>query len=398
MIPAADITNVTSPLAAESTPVSPPLGSAAVATALTQNAPGILTQMAVGRLLQVQVLTQLKDGSFIVGVDDSALRMSLPEGTTVGSKLQMTLLTDSPRPTFLLEAQTDSNSASLSNAGKIISNVLQSAELASAPNTLVGKTPIVAEPTGNPAQIAASLQGSVEQSGLFYESHVGQWASGELPLATLMQEPQMQGKAQIANAPGESGAKSKAATINGGVVLQRPATSDAELAKLIDDARASADAHSTLGQAIGTLLANARGLPQEVDTVVKPTLITPESAQTIHLQLNVLEQNKYVWHGELWPGQQMEWEIEEDAAHQNPQNPDGGEQAAWNSTVRFQLPSLGKISASIHLSGGRVQMRLATDSAAAASRLQAHGKELADALDGAGSPLDSLLIQQDGKA
>ena len=398
MIPAADITNVTSPLAAESTPVSPPLGSAAVATALTQNAPGILTQMAVGRLLQVQVLTQLKDGSFIVGVDDSALRMSLPEGTTVGSKLQMTLLTDSPRPTFLLEAQTDSNSASLSNAGKIISNVLQSAELASAPNTLVGKTPIVAEPTGNPAQIAASLQGSVEQSGLFYESHVGQWASGELPLATLMQEPQMQGKAQIANAPGESGAKSQAATINGGVVLQRPATSDAELAKLIDDARASADAHSTLGQAIGTLLANARGLPQEVDTVVKPTLITPESAQTIHLQLNVLEQNKYVWHGELWPGQQMEWEIEEDAAHQNPQNPDGGEQAAWNSTVRFQLPSLGKISASIHLSGGRVQMRLATDSAAAASRLQAHGKELADALDGAGSPLDSLLIQQDGNA
>jgi len=398
MIPVADITNVTSPLAAETTPVSPPLGSAAVATALTQNAPGILTQMAVGRLLQVQVLTQLKDGSFIVGVDDTALRMSLPEGTTVGSKLQMTLLTDSPRPTFLLEAQTDSNSASLSNAGRIISNVLQSAELTSAPNTLIGKTPIIAEPTGNPAQIATSLQSSVEQSGLFYESHVGQWASGELPLSALLQEPQMHGKAQAGDAPAEAGAKQQGGATNAGVVLQRPATSDAELAKLIDDARASADAHSTLGQAIGSLLANARGLPQEADTVVKPTLLTPDSAQTIHLQLNVLEQNRYVWQGELWPGQHMEWEIEEDGSNRNPQNQDGGDQASWNSTVRFQLPSLGKISASIHLSGGRVQMRLATDSAAAASRLQAHGKELSDALDGAGSPLDSLLIQQDGNA
>jgi hypothetical protein len=397
MIPVADITNVTSPLAAETTPVSPPLGSAAVATALTQNAPGILTQMAVGRLLQVQVLTQLKDGSFIVGVDDTALRMSLPEGTTVGSKLQMTLLTDSPRPAFLLEAQTDSSSASLSNAGKIISNVLQSAEQTSAPSSLVGKTPLIAEATGNPAQIATSLQSSVEQSGLFYESHVGQWASGELPLSALLQEPQMHGKAQAGNGAAETANRQQGANSTG-VVLQRPATSDAELAKQIDDARASADAHTTLGQTIGSLLANARGLPQEADTVVKPTLLTPDSAQTIHLQLNVLEQNRYVWQGELWPGQHMEWEIEEDGSNGNPQNPEGGNQASWNSTVRFQLPSLGKISASIHLSGGRVQVRLATDSAAAASRLQAHGKELSDALDGAGSPLDSLLIQQDGNA
>ena len=46
--------------------------------------------LLVGRLLQAQVLTQLEDGSYIVGVNDAALRMSLPEGTTVGSQLQLT--------------------------------------------------------------------------------------------------------------------------------------------------------------------------------------------------------------------------------------------------------------------------------------------------------------------
>lgn len=398
MIPAADITNVTSPLAAETTPVSPTLGSAAAANALTQNAPSILTQMAVGRLLQVQVLTQLKDGSYIVGVDDTALRMSLPEGTAVGSRLQMTLLGDSPRPTFLLESQTDNNAASLSTAGKIISNVLQAAEQSSAPSTLIGKTPILPGPLPDSGKIATAMQDSVEFSGLFYESHVTQWASGERPLSDLLREPQMKNNAGAQATDTPSAARQSGSSVSQGIILQRPGTNEAELARLIEDARTSADAHSAVGQAFTTLLTSAKGLPQEVDTVVKPTLLTPDNAQTIHLQLNTLEQNRYVWQGELWPGQKMEWEIEEDGSNNARGNAEDGDQTAWHSTVRFQLPSLGKISATIQLSGGHVQVRLATDSASTASRLQARGKELADALDGAGSPLDSLLIQQDGSA
>ena len=403
MIPPADVTNLPPAGASSSAPaVAPSLDSAAIATALTQNSQNILTQVAVGRLLQAQVLAQLEDGSYIVGVDDSALRMSLPDGTTVGSKLQMTFLSDSPRPTFLLESQTDGNSASLSSAGKIISNVLQTADEANAPTALAGKTPILPEPASDPQHIAGAMQDSVEFSGLFYESHVTQWASGERPLADLMREPQMQ---TAPDARGTSAAQQQgAARMQGSQdtsesnVLQRPTTSANDLATLIENARAGADTRSPLGQTLTALLNNARGLPTDVDTMVKPATITPENSQTIHLQLNALEQNRYVWQGQLWPGQNMEWEIQEEHSRRGQNSQTDADESSWNSTVRFDLPKLGRISATIHLSGGHVQMRVAAASNETAGKLRRHGRALADALDDAGSPLDSLSIGQDEQA
>ena len=409
MIPPADITNLTptSPgggVSAAPT-VAPSLNPAAISTALTQNSQNILTQVAVGRLLQAQVLAQLEDGSFVVGVEDSALHMSLPEGTTVGSKLEMTFLGDSPRPTFLLESQTDTGAASLSSAGKIISDVLQSADEANASTALAAKTPILPEPSADPQHIAGAMQDSVEFSGLFYEAHVAQWASGERSLADLMQEPQMQAAAQTqdSDAPAATAQPNLARTQANqaapeGNVLQRPATSDTELASLIDNARTSADTRSSLGQTLTALSSNARGLPQEADTMVKPATITPENSQTIHLQLNTLEQNRLVWQGELWPGQKMEWEIQEEENRGSKNGQDDADQSSWNSTVRFDLPKLGRISATIHLAGGHVQMRVAAASAETAGKLRAHGKALADALGDAGSPLDSLSIGQDEQA
>jgi len=405
MISPADITNLspTTPAAgASAAPVAAPLSDpAAISTDLTQNSQNILTQVAVGRLLQAQVLTQLEDGSYIVGVDDKALRMSLPEGTTVGSKLQMSFVGDSPRPTFLLESQTDNSSASLSSAAKIISNVLQNADQAGAPAALAGKTPILPEPASDPPHIANAMQDSVEFSGLFYESHVSQWASGERPLADLLREPQMQqpgggARAAVQGAQAER-AQSSSQPAQGNV-LQRPATNEADLAKLLENARTGADTHSTLGQTLSNLLGNTRGLPQEADTMVKPASVTAQDAQTIHLQLNALEQNRYVWQGELWPGQHMEWEIQEEQEGRGQAGQADGDQSAWTSTVRFELPNLGRISATIHLSGGHVQMRVAAASVDTAAKLRSHGNDLVQALGDAGSPLDSLSIGQDEQA
>ncbi|HEX7640975.1 MAG TPA: flagellar hook-length control protein FliK [Burkholderiaceae bacterium] len=403
MIPPAEITNLSPTAPAAGTAGTPAVASnpAAISTALAQNSQNILTQVAVGRLLQAQVLAQLEDGSYIVGIEDSALRMSLPEGTTVGSKLQMSFVGDSPRPTFLLESQTDTSSAQLSTAAKIISNVLQTADEANAPNALAGKTPILSAPASDPPHIANAMQDSVEFSGLFYESHVSQWASGERPLADLMREPQMQqapdsgrtARSDLANA----GRTQSQPQVQGNA-LQRPATSEADLAKLIDNARAGADTRTSLGQTLSNLLSNTHGLPQEADTLVKPAGINAQDAQTIHLQLNALEQNRYVWQGELWPGQHMEWEIQEEQGRQGQAAPADADQSSWNSTVRFELPRLGRISATIHLSGGHVQMRVAAVSNETASQLRSHGRELVQALGDAGSPLDSLSIGQDEQA
>lgn len=47
------------------------------------------------------------------------------------------------------------------------------------------------EPSSAPGDLAVRLQASIDNSGLFYESHLQRWYGGFLPRARLEQEPQM---------------------------------------------------------------------------------------------------------------------------------------------------------------------------------------------------------------
>ena len=120
-----------------------------------------------------------------------------------------------------------------------------------------------------------------------------------------------------------------------------------------------------------------------------------ESMRMLPAQLHTHEQREVVWRGELFPGQPMEWSISDDT----PRRDSGSDEPQqWQSAVRFQLPSLGAVSASIVMSGDRVQIQVRTASEETASALRIHGPELAQALDAAGAPLDALLIRQDESA
>jgi len=400
MIPPADITSVKSPVLTETTaltPSSPSSATASVGPNSVQGALSNITQTAVGQLFQAQVLSQLEDGTFLVSVGDNALRMVLPAGTNVGGTLPMTLLATDPRPAFLLEQQNDGSSALLSNAAKVINTALQSAQQSGAPTAIVGKTPLLTTPTADTPQIAGALQDGIEFSGVFYESHVAQWVDGERPMSDLMLEPQTQESSQAGAQSQASAAATagKSQASNAPTVLQRPATSDMELSRLIDNALTSpSDGPTKLSQAINTLL-NSRNLPQEADTLVRTPTLTQETAQNINLQLNTLEQHRIAWQGELWPGQQLEWEVSDETNRGGQQGATGDENTSWQSVVRFELPTLGKVSATINLAGGHVQMRINTASQGSAALLKARGDELANALDAAGSPLDSLIIKQD---
>jgi hypothetical protein len=63
--------------------------------------------------------------------------------------------------------------------------------------------------------------------------------------------------------------------------------------------------------------------------------------------------------------------------------------------VRFELPTLGVVAASIRLTGGRLQVQVRAAEEDTASLLRTHGNELASALDAAGSPLDQLTVKRD---
>lgn len=209
-------------------------------------------QPMLGKAMQGNVLARLTDGSFIVRVAGQAARMMLPAGAQVGADVPLTLVAINPRPTFQvgnsrdpaasatltyadatteLETKADTGAATaaqtgaratslgatllgkamltpasllpgfdasapapeLSKAGRAITSILTQAESApGAPTSITGKAPLGVPPAMDTTQLAQNLHDSVGNSGLFYESHVAEWAEGKRPLATLMNEPQMQ--------------------------------------------------------------------------------------------------------------------------------------------------------------------------------------------------------------
>lgn len=56
--------------------------------------------------------------------------------------------------------------------------------------------------TGNSAAVATALANLVDESGLFYESHLSQWVAGARPMASILQEPQAPlGRSALPNTP-----------------------------------------------------------------------------------------------------------------------------------------------------------------------------------------------------
>ncbi|MBB1631982.1 flagellar hook-length control protein FliK [Cupriavidus sp. UME77] len=85
-------------------------------------------------------------------------------------------------------AATTSARESFSTAARVILDILDGTDAA----PLRSAAPIVATPpgSGQASSLASALARQVGQSGLFYESHLGQWLNGTRPLDSLMREPQ----------------------------------------------------------------------------------------------------------------------------------------------------------------------------------------------------------------
>lgn len=337
-----------------------------------------LIQLTLGKEYQAQVLSRLADGNFLVKIDDAAASMALPPGTKAGDTLDLTLLSTQPRPTFLLGKPEAGATTSLSNAGRLIGNMLQLAQQGDMPTTLVGKTPLLAAPGASSAQIAGALQNAVTFSGLFYESHVAQWAMGTRPASDLLLEPPA--KHSLAAQSGNTQPPPADATSN-------------DLGKLMANMRAWVGGERGLPDLLGT--SQTGNIDQENIAPVagkQQDIAASEGIKLINLQLDALEQRRIMWQGELFPGQPLEWEISDDTPEKNKDQAEP--EASWKSTVRFSLPTLGSVSATIRLSGEHVQVQVHTANEESAATLRSHGKLLADALGAAGSTLDALLVRQ----
>ncbi|MTV41878.1 flagellar hook-length control protein FliK, partial [Duganella radicis] len=228
--------------------------------------------------------------------------------------------------------------ATLSSAARVLTTILSSTTQAgqAAQTALIGKTALFGNAAPDTEVLAQKLHDTISKSGLFYESHVAEWAKGERPLAELMREPQMQRLLQ----QGEASA--------------RAATSGPDLS----------------------------------------------AAQMINQQLHTQEQHRVLWQGQAWPGQDMQWEVRRDQREGRQDgggDAEAGSEQIWRSGVRFRLPLLGAVSAAVTLVGDQVHIQVQTDSDGSATTLRAYAGELESAMAAAGAPLSSLTIgREDG--
>ncbi|MFZ6732527.1 flagellar hook-length control protein FliK [Undibacterium sp. Ji42W] len=409
-----------------------------------------LAQLVTGQLLKGEILSKLMDGSFTVRVAGITAKMMLPEGTKTGDQIPLRLIATEPRPTFLLEHNGDAqfptplpqnyavgadkrpqlqtsnylgaavnevetpvsqtisrpstpetsikadtssivslsvneaarkvnndtginspkvsphevttakqgeingklfpgnNNAfdttpdrlssaptSLSNTGKFITQILQTAPNQGEKLSIASQTPIVATAVElkDTSTTASKLQHQISTSGLFYESHVAEWAQGKRPINDIKAEPQ---------------AKIGATDIT----ASNPATA------------------------------------------LSP--VNKEMGQIIHQQLNVLEQNIVRWQGELFPGQKIEWEIKKES--QGDRHQQEIENVNWQSVVRFDLPNLGPVTAIINLQSSNLGLSLRAEQSSTVSALKDHASELATAMQVAGSPLMSFVVNKNERS
>ncbi len=305
-----------------------------------------LRDVALGEQVPAQVAEALPGKLYRVMIENQSFTLRLPIDARPGEIVQLTVSAREPSLKFELAPppSTPGADARLSDTARVIASLLVDTE-AAPPAAARVTVPLLAGPPANTGDVAAELKRALAHSGIFYESHQAQWVAGERPLAHLLQEPQ-------ALLP----------PLRGGDVAQSAAT-----------AQAASDA--------------AQASPRAAEGPVHR-----EASAIVRQQLDTLATQHVTWHGQIWPGQALLWEI---AEQERPGHAEA-QPREWSTRLQLALPQLGEVTATLSFTGRGVAVRLATRDAAAGSTLAASGGTLQRSLSDAG--LDPVTVAVNGDA
>jgi hypothetical protein len=286
-----------------------------------------------------------------LGVDPAQLKLSQPGGAHPAAGL--------------------ADGTRLSAAARIISELLGSTPARG--EAVRGSAPLwPAAAAPEPQQLAAALARSVAGSGLFYESHLLQFFSGQRSLPQLLQEPQAQ--------------------------LRLPSaavdfSTDASNVPSVDSSSDPAADSST--SPLAATSANATTVSSHVTAS-----IAADAIPLLRQQLELLALSQFRWSGEAWPGSAMEWEITEQGRRQqggsenNPQHPS----QSWSTSLSMTLPQLGSIELRLSLTGDHWRADLGAAQAATLSAMRADSEQLRQRFSAAGMHLSDLQVAQSPQA
>lgn len=347
-------------------------------TSTVREVPADLPEFQPGKMFTARIQDVLPENTYRALVAGRQMTLSLPEGAKAGDTLELIVVDRTPQMIVARQA-TQSGTAlppgadphtTLSPTAQIIGQLLKEQPPSVQAQLSRGAPMLPTAPGQLPqgsTQLATALAQSVANSGMFYESHQAQWVAGKRPLQALFEEPQ--------SAFGTARPAAESAT---GATTQ-PAQQTASTAATL-----KADTAETAASATGTKAAET----------TNPTSIPDELRPLVHQQLEAAATQRLIWHGEVWPGQTMDWEIQEEDPRKQDEE---GEPAGWNTSLRLSTPRLGKVEAQLRLSGDTLQINLSTPYGATAADLRDGLPALSDALAAKGVLLTRATVRHDNE-
>ncbi len=344
-----------------------------------------LPDLQQGQVFRARIQEVLPENTYKALVAGRSLTLSLPEGAKAGDTLELVVVDRTPRAIVAQTVQAGAaapgepyQQARLSSAGQLIASLLPRDGDTVVPAALTRGRPVLAQVPASATEMArmlpAQLAQAVGSSGLFYEAHQVQWVLGQWPRSRLLTEPQGEYSRDGARAgwlpsseeasPQESALAARRAGANSG-----PAGSTLLQSLFGGGATVATPAVEEASQQAGQ--SATRMIPEDLRPLVQQQL---EAAATQRL----------AWHGEIWPRQEMDWEIQRDA----PQRDDASDgELAWNTNLRLTLPRLGEIDARVQLSGQTLRLDLRMGNADSEADLRLALPSLRQALAAAGLDL-----------
>lgn len=333
-----------------------------------------LTNLAPGQRIMAEIQALLPNGTYRAVVAQRNVTLALPFSAKPGDALELEVAETNGKLTLAFVANRadgggataspyESVPTTLSPTGRLIGQLIGNKEnegQRAAPAPLNGSQPLVTDMPKTGAELAPVLKQALTQSGMFYEAHQARWVAGQIPTETLKLEPQgkLSSTAQPLNAAAATEVQNAAA----------PNT---------------ANPMNTSGTVSNTPEARTVGshVPEGVASLVRQ-------------QLDGLATNNFTWQGQIWPDQQMQWEIAD-----APDRQGAGELGAereWQSRLKLSLPSLGSLDVTLRLQpGGKVALAVNADSDGTEDRLRGNIERLQQQLSSAGLELAQISISHE---
>ncbi|KFB66948.1 flagellar hook-length control protein FliK [Candidatus Accumulibacter vicinus] len=136
--------------------------------------------------------------------------------------------------------------------------------------------------------------------------------------------------------------------------------------------------------------------PQPPPSAPPSQPVAPQAQAIVQQQLEAFATQNFSWQGQIWPGQQIRWEIANEIDPRESRGDgaaDSGENSEkWQTRLRLTLPQLGEVDARLHIQGKQITLAVVAPDAGTRARLRSEVAALRSQFEQAGLDLASLGI------